>query len=320
MPTIAIIHPLLEEGIAPLRAAYDVRMPEAAPDEVSEDLLIAQGRDADALVTTVGDPVTARVIMACPQLQVIAQYAVGLDNVDLEAAREANVVVTHTPGVLTDATADQAMALLLAVARRTVEADAFVRAGRFRRWETTELLGTDLRGKTLGVVGMGRIGAAVARRALGFGMQVTYHNRRRANPTVGRELSARYVVLGELLETGDVISLHCPLNEESRHLIDAGALRRMKPSALLVNTARGAVVDEAALAEALADGQIAGVGLDVFEHEPAVHPGLLDHPRVVLAPHLGSATVETRTEMGCMCSASVQAVLNGAETIPYRVV
>lgn len=319
MPTVVVTRPLVEEGIAPLRAHYEVLMPAEMPARVTEESIVARARSADALITTLEDPVTAEVLEACSGLTVLAQYAVGYDNIDLDAARRHGIVVTHTPGVLTDATADFAMALLLAVARRIPAADAFVRDGRFVRWETTTLLGTDLRGKRLGVVGLGRIGAAVARRALGFGMEVVYYNRSRANPTVEREAGARYVDLDELVRTSDVVTLHCPYNAASHHLIDAAALDRMKDTALLVNTARGAVVDEAALAEALAAGTIAGAGLDVFEREPEVHPGLMEHDRVVLAPHLGSATVEARTKMGRMCSEAVRAALGGDEEVPYRI-
>lgn len=318
---VVVTRPLPEAGLAPLRARYAVTVHELAPGTpLTEEQLAAWGRDADALLTLLSDPVSAHVFEACPRLKVVAQFAVGYDNIDLEAARRRGVVVTHTPGVLTDATADFAWALLLAAARRVVEADAYVRAGHFKRWETQALLGMELRGKTLGLVGMGRIGAAVARRALGFGMKVVYHNRRRANPTVERHAGARFVPLEGLLAESDVVSLHCALNAQSRHLIDAAALARMKPTALLVNTARGAVVDEAALAAALHAGTIAGAGLDVFEDEPRVHPGLLAHPRVVLAPHLASATVEARTAMAHMCAASIEAVLEGHDDVPYRLV
>ena len=320
-PHIATTHEILDDGLAPLYEQFAVHMNE--PDDgapSTEEYVVEVGRAASVLITTVGDPVTERVFEACPNLEMIAQYGVGVDNIDLAAAADRGVVVTNTPGVLADATADLTFALLLAVARRLRAADQYVRDGRFTRWETTTLLGMGLRGKTIGIIGLGRIGEAVGRRAVGFGMDVIYHNRRRANPTVERELSAQYVPLQTLLETSDVVSLHCPLNEESRHLIDAEALRTMKSTALLVNTARGAVVDEAALEAALRTDEIAGVGLDVFEEEPLVHPGLFDHDRVVLSPHLGSATVQARREMGERCSASVLAYLNGADDVPYRVV
>jgi len=229
-------------------------------------------------------------------------------------------VVTNTPDVLTDATADFAFALLLAAARHLCPADQFVRDGAFQRWETTLLLGMELRGKVLGIVGLGRIGCAMARRALGFGMRVVYYNRRPINFTIERRLSAQYVSFEELLAQSDVVSLHCALNDESHHLLDDHAFGRMKPSALLVNTARGPIVDEQALVRALQQGQLAGAGLDVFEREPEVHPGLLAHPRVVLAPHLASATVEARTAMARMASEAVLAALDNAKTIPHRVV
>lgn len=321
MAHIAVSRHVLEEGLAALRESHTVQMHEPpGGGNATEDFLIDIAQDAEALITTVADPVTERVIAASSHLTIIAQYGVGVDNIDRETARAHDVIVTNTPGVLTDATADFTWALLLAVARRICAADDYVRAGRFKRWETTLMLGMELRDKTLGIVGLGRIGAAVARRALGFGMNVVYHNRRRANPTVERQCSARYVTLDTLLETSDVVSLHAPLNEESRHLIDAAALRRMKETALLINTARGPVVDEAALVAALAEGKIAGAALDVFEDEPEVHPGLLEQERVVLAPHLGSATVEARTRMGEMAAEAVQAALAVEDEIPYRVV
>lgn len=323
MPTVVVTRPLLKDGLQPLYdAGYDVHMPEEKPPDeaLSEDALIERARHADALVTTVGDPVTARVMEACSELRLIAQYAVGYDNVDLEAARRRGLPVTHTPGVLTDATADLAMALLLAAARHVLQADQFVRDGRFDRWEATLLLGPELSGKTMGIVGLGRIGAAVARRALGFGMEVVYHNRRRANPTIEQQLSARRVSFEQLLAESDVVSVHCTLNPESHHLFGAEAFAQMKPTALLVNTARGAVLDEAALVEALEAKRIAGAALDVYEEEPQVHPGLVESRRVVLAPHLGSATREARTAMGRMCAASIQAALEGGDDIPNRVV
>jgi lactate dehydrogenase-like 2-hydroxyacid dehydrogenase len=318
MAHVVVTRPLVEGALAGLHESHTVTVGEAPEGaELSEEALVQRIGTADAVVTTVADPVSHRVLDACPSLQIVAQYGVGLDNVDLAAAAERGVVVTHTPGVLTDATADFTWALLLAVARRVCDADAFVREGRFERWETRTLLGMELRGRTLGIVGLGRIGAGVARRALGFGMNVVYHNRSRANPTVERETGATYVPLSDLLRHSDVVSLHCPHNDDSHHLIDAAALQAMQDTALLVNTARGPVVDEAALVDALRSGEIAGAGLDVFEHEPDVHPGLLDCDRVVLAPHLASATVETRTAMGRMCVDALLAFFNGND-IPHR--
>ena len=320
MAKIVVTRPVPEAGLESLHRQHDVHVHDAGPDqETDEDTLIEIGSEAEAVITMLSDPVTGRVLAACPDLKVVAQYAVGYDNIDVEAAERQGVVVTNTPDVLTDATADFTFALLLAVARRIRQADRFVRDGKFKRWETMLMLGMGLSGKTMGIVGMGRIGTAVARRAIGFGMKVVYHNRRRANRTQERYVSARPVSMDELLEVSDVVSLHCPLNEESRHLIDAAALHSMKPGAVLVNTARGPVVDEEALAETLEEGHLGGAGLDVFEEEPAVHPGLLDSDRVVLAPHLGSATVEARTQMAHMCAEAIQAVLAGEEKVPYRV-
>lgn len=321
MAHIVATRPLIEDGLSGLQDTHAVTVcdpPEGSTRSVDELISLTDG--ADVLLSMLADPVTERLFAARPDLQMVSQYAVGVDNIDLEAAEAHDVAVTHTPGVLTDATADMTWALLLAAARRVPTADQHVREGRFERWETTLLLGTELSRKTIGIVGLGRIGTAVARRALGFGMEVVYHNRHPANPTVERQASARYVSLDELLETSDVVSLHCPHNEDSHHLIDAAALEQMKSSALLVNTARGPVVDEAALVEALATGEIAGAGLDVFEDEPDVHPGLLEQERVVLAPHLGSATTETRMRMAQMCVASIQAFLDGAESVPHRLV
>jgi lactate dehydrogenase-like 2-hydroxyacid dehydrogenase len=320
MAHVAVTRPLPDAGLAPLRAVHDVHVNDEAAGglPMTEAGVVELAQGAEALISTVADPLPAAVLEQCTHLRVLAQFGVGVDNIDVAAARNLGLMVTHTPGVLTDATADFAVALLLAVARRLRAADQFVRDGSFEGWETTLLLGMELTGKTLGIVGMGRIGQAVARRAIGFGMDVIYYNRHPANPTVTRRLSARYVSLETLLAESDVVSLHCALNDDSRHLIDAAALRQMKPSALLVNTARGPVVDEAALVEALAAGEIAGAGLDVFEREPEVHPGLLEQERVVLAPHLASATVEARTKMARMCSEAVLATFNGDE-VPYRV-
>ena len=234
------------------------------------------------------------------QLRVVANVAVGYDNVDVEAVRRRGVRFTNTPDVLTDATADLAIALMLAITRRLGEGERLLRSREPWAWAIDFMLGRGLRGKTLGVVGYGEIGRAVAERARVFGMEVIYTRRGEGG-----------VELGELLERAHVVSLHCPLTETTRHLIDADALRAMRDDAYLVNTARGPVVDEAALATALRDGVIAGAALDVFEEEPEVHPGLLDLDNVVLVPHLGSATEETRTAMAELAAANALAVLRG---------
>jgi glyoxylate reductase len=243
---------------------------------------------------------------AGPQLRVVANVAVGYDNLDVEAARRRGVIVTNTPGVLTDATADLAIALLLAVTRRLGEGERLIRSRTHWAWSIDFMLGRGLRGKALGIVGYGAIGRATAARARAFGMEILY-TQRRPDDDPG------YVQLDELLERADVVSLHCPLTPETHHLINAGALARMRPGAYLVNTARGPVVDEAALATALRDGTIAGAALDVFEHEPEVAPELLELDNVVLVPHLGSATVETRTAMAELAAANVLAVLAGKD-------
>jgi len=289
-------------------AGLDIRQhPNDDPPTRQELLELVAG--VDAVVCLLSDRIDSEILDAAgPQLRIVANYAVGLDNVDLDACKVRGIAVAHTPGVLTDATADMAWALLLAVSRRVVEGDALVRSGKWTGWSPLQLLGASFSGRTFGVVGLGRIGAATARRARGFGMRIVYSGRSRREEAA-RELDATYVPLDTLLQESDVVSLHCPSTPDTRHLIDAPALRRMKPTAYLVNTARGDVVDEQALVEALESGVIAGAGLDVFEREPALTPGLTDLPNVVLAPHLGSATTSTRQEMARMVAESVVAVL-----------
>ena len=268
---------------------------------------------AEAIVTLLHDRVDAALLEAAgPQLRCVANVAVGYDNVDADAARERGVIVTNTPGVLTDATADLAIALLLAVTRRIGEGERLLRAGTPWSWDLSFMLGMGLAGKTLGVVGLGAIGQATARRARAFGMQIRYSGRRQAAPSVEAELGgARRLELEELLETADVVTLHCPLTAETHHLLDHRRLRRMRASAFLINTARGPIVDEAALVQALGAGEIAGAGLDVFEREPEVDRGLLELENVVLVPHLGSATTETRTAMAELAVRNALAVLAG---------
>ena len=261
---------------------------------------------AGGVVTMLHDRVDEACLEAAGgQLRVVANVAVGFDNIDLAAARRRGVTVTNTPGVLTNATADLAIAVILAVTRRVGEGERLIRSRTPWAWSINFLLGRELRGKTLGIVGYGEIGRATADRARAFGMDVIYTKRARTGGEPGQ------VDLDELLERADVVSLHCPLTPETRHLIDGDALARMKPEAYLVNTARGPIVDEVALAAALRAGTIAGAALDVFEHEPDVHPELLDLDNVVLLPHLGSATVETRTAMAQLACENVLAVLDG---------
>jgi len=267
---------------------------------------------ADTVVTLLHDRVDDAFLDAAgPGLRVVANVAVGYDNVDVPACARRGVVVTNTPGVLTEATADLAFALILMATRRLGEGERLIRAQTPWSWSMFFMLGSGIQGKTLGIVGLGKIGQATARRARAFGMEIAYAGRRRAHAELEGQLEARFLSFEELLGAADVVSLHCPLSAETHHLIDAAALDRMKPTACLINTTRGPVVDEAALAAALRSGAIAGAGLDVFEREPEVHPDLLDLENVVLIPHLGSATVETRTAMGVLAARNVVAVLAG---------
>jgi glyoxylate reductase len=302
---------IFEEALARLRdAGHAVEAREEAGPIDRETLLVHVG-DAEALVCLLSDVIDSEVLAAAPKLRIVANLGVGYDNIDLAAARAASVRVTNTPGALTEATADLTFALLLAAARRIPEADGFVRSGEFLGWELIQPhLGLDVAGRTLGVVGMGRIGTAVARRGhLGFGMRILYHNRGR-NPEAEAQLDAAWVPFETLLSQSDFVCVHPPLTSETRHLFDRAAFGRMKKTAVLVNVARGPVVDEDALAWALREGQIAGAGIDVYEEEPKVHPGLLAlRERVVLAPHIGSATQTTRRALANLAVDNVLAVL-----------
>jgi glyoxylate reductase len=268
---------------------------------------------AAALITLLSDPVDITVLDAAKDLAIVANYAVGVDNLDLRALEERKIPATNTPGVLTEATADLAMALLLDAFRNVSRGDRLVREGKWEGWSPTLLVGPRVTGATLGIVGFGRIGQAVARRARGFDMRVLYSQRTRLDPSVEAELGASYVSLDELIATSDVVSLHCPLTDSTRGLLDEARMRRMKRGAVLINCARGACVDEAALARLLAEGHLGCAGLDVYEREPRVHKALLSLPNVVLAPHLGSADLPTREKMAELCVESVQDVLAGRE-------
>jgi len=274
--------------------------------------LLAAARGATALVTTLTDMVDAELLDAAgPALRVVSNYAVGYNNIAVDEATRRGVAVTNTPDVLTEATAEFTWALLLAVCRRLAEGDALLRSGETWAWAPEFMLGTDVYGKTLGLVGLGRIGQAVARRARPFGMSVLYHGRHAADSTLETELGARHVTLDALLSQADVVSLHVPYSNRTHHLIGARELGLMKRTAYLINTSRGAVVDEAALVRALRAGTIAGAGLDVYEREPELSAGLNTVPNTVLAPHLGSATLETRTRMATLAADNVLAVLRG---------
>lgn len=271
--------------------------------------LIEAARDADGILTLLTETVDREVLAGCPKLKVVANCAVGFNNIDVAACTERGVLVTNTPGVLTETTADFAWALLMAVARRVVEADEYLRAGKFRAWGLTLLAGTDVYGKTLGIIGFGRIGQAVARRARGFDMRILYTGR--GDSPAAAELGAVRVPLDELLRQSDFVSLHVPYTPETHHLIGRKEFALMKPDAYLINTARGAVVDEEALVDALRSGRIAGAGLDVYEHEPAVTPELLTMRNVVLTPHIGSASLATRTLMAVTAARNLAAALSG---------
>ena len=265
---------------------------------------------SDAAIVTLGDRIDAEAIHAATRLKILANYAVGYNNIDLAAARQHGLIVTNTPDVLTDATADLTWGLILATARRIVEGDALVRSGRWPGWSPTQLLGADVSGKTLGIIGMGRIGQAVAGRAMGFRMPIRYHSRQPiAISSLPREWE--YRSLQELLGEADVVTIHAPLTSATHHLIGAPELAWMRPTAFLINTARGPIIDEGALIDALKTGVIAGAGLDVYEQEPAMHSGLAQLKQVVLLPHLGSATLHARVQMGLICLENIQAVLDG---------
>ena len=308
-PKVFITRPVGDEAIQMLAAHCEVacnpRDEPLTPDELAENL-----RQADGLMIT-GARLTADVIAQAPRLRAVSNVGVGYDNIDLAACTARRIPVTRTVGVVEEATADLAFGLLLAAARRLAEADRYVRDKQWRQWHWKLLWGTDVHQKTLGIYGFGRIGQAVARRARGFSMRVIYYSSRQASETVERELGAQYVDCDALLAQSDFLSLHVPLTAATRHLIGAAELARMKPSAILINTARGPIADEEALVAALESRQIAGAALDVFEHEPHVHPTLLSLPNVVLAPHIGSATGETRAAMARSAAQNLLDLLEG---------
>ena len=310
MGEVAVTAELPGNALAHLAAHHEVRLRPPGPPLAGRELA-AFVADADALICLLADKVAAELFVLCPRLKVVANYAVGVNNVDLEAARTSGVWVTNTPDVLTGATADLTWALILSVTRRLVEGDLLVRAGKFTGVRPDFMLGVGLQGKALGIVGMGRIGRAVARRAAAFGMRVYYTTPNQVPPF--EAMGAEYVAdLDALLPQVDVLSLHCPLTHQTRRLIDARRLHLLPRGAVVVNASRGEVVDEAALVAALEDGHLGGAGLDVYEAEPKVHPGLLRRSDVVLLPHLGSATTETRAAMADLVVENVIAVLAGA--------
>ncbi|HVZ19792.1 MAG TPA: D-glycerate dehydrogenase [Vicinamibacterales bacterium] len=304
-PSVLLTKRIPSSAFARLEEACDVDLNDRDTDLTAEELR-ARLRGKRGVVTLLTDVIDRAALEAGTDLEVVANIAVGYNNIDVAAARERGVVVTNTPDVLTEASADLTWALILGITRRIVEGDRLVRAGRWKGWALDFMLGSELGGKQLGIVGMGRIGRAVAKRAAVFGMRVVYTSRSPQDVP-----GAERMAFDRLLASSDVVSLHCPLTADTRHLIDQAALARMKRSAYLINTSRGPVVDEAALVWALTNRIISGAALDVFEEEPKVHPGLLTLENVVLVPHLGSATTETRTAMADLAVRNAIAVLNG---------
>lgn len=300
------MHPVLDPAPRLLEEAADV-VPFPEGEQLTEAAVRRAAEGCQGILSQVMDPIGEEVL-STPGLNIVSNVAVGYDNIDVQAASRHGVLVTNTPGVLTDTTADFAFALLMAAGRRVVESDRFLRAGRFQGWAIDMMLGQDLQGATLGLVGVGRIGGAVARRARGFDMKILYTDAVALPAEVEQDLGATRVELDRLLEEADFVSLHVPLTPETRHLISSDQLRRMKPTAVLVNTSRGPVVDEKALAAALREGEIFGAGLDVYEQEPQVHPDLLDLENVVLAPHIASASGRTRSKM---CEMAVRDLIAG---------
>jgi glyoxylate reductase len=299
---------------------FDVELNDSDAPMTPDALVAAMGR-CDVLVPTVSDRLDSRMLSrAGDRLRLIAQFGAGVDNIDVKTAVERGITVTNTPGVLTEDTADMTMALMLAVPRRIVEGVKAVEEDKFEGWSPTWMLGARIWGKRLGVIGMGRIGQAVARRAKAFGLQIHYHNRRRVSALVEQELEATYwESLDQMLSRMDIVSVNCPHTPATYHLLSARRLALLKPSAFVVNTARGEVIDEAALARMLEKGQLAGAGLDVFEHEPAINPKLKKLSNVVLLPHMGSATVEGRIDMGEKVIINIKTFVDGHKP-PDRVI
>lgn len=302
-------HRLFEPARKSLQEHCDVEYWEK-PERPPREEVLRRVKDKEGMICLLTEKVNDELLQSASKLRIAANVAVGFDNIDVPACTKRGVVATNTPGVLDETTADFAWTLLMAVARRLGEGDALARSGSWKGWDLDQLVGTDVWGKTLGIVGFGRIGRAVARRANGFQMRVIYTDAVRATAEVENELRTEYREMNSLLAESDFISVHTPLLPETRGLFNASKFQRMKRTAFLINTSRGPVVDEAALVAALENGRIAGAALDVFEKEPAIHPGLR-RSNVVLAPHIASASLETRTKMACMAAENVIALLQG---------
>jgi len=319
-PVVIVSRKLPEVVETRLRELFDTRLNES-DTPMSQSALIEAVKTAEVLVPTVTDKIDKAVIMqAGDQLKLISNFGTGVDNIDVEAAANRGITVTNTPGVLTEDTADMTMGLILAVARRMIEgASVIADDSSWKGWSPTWMLGHRIYGKRLGIVGMGRIGQALARRAKAFGLQIHYHNRKPVHSTIEEELEATYWdSLAQMLARMDVVSVNCPHTPGTYHLLSAGLLKLMKPSAIIINTARGEIIDENALTRMLEAGELGGVGLDVFEHEPAVNKKLLNNPRAVLLPHMGSATIEGRIDMGEKVIINIKTFTDG-HTPPDRV-
>jgi glyoxylate reductase len=308
-PRVLVMHPILDPGPAILAEAAEVIT--YPPNRPLDEASIRQAAEGCiGIVSQLMDPIR-ETVLSIPGLKIVSNVAVGFDNIDIAAATAHKVMVTNTPGVLDDATADFAFALLMATARRIVEADNFTRQGRFTGWAIDMMLGADVFNATLGLIGVGRIGRGVAHRARGFNMRVLYYDPHPLPQESEQQLGASRADLGRVLAESDFVSVHVPLTPETHHMLSTAQFAQMKRSAILINTSRGPVVDEAALVEALNAKKIAGAGLDVYEREPAVHPGLLAMPNVVLAPHIASATVRTRSEMSAMAARNMATAVRG---------
>ncbi len=315
--TILVTRQIPEAGLEILKKNFKNVIVNTKNRNLTYDELAKKVRGVDAILCLLNDRINADVIANMDKCKVISNYAVGFNNIDVDEATKRGIIVTNTPGVLTDATADLTWALILAVTRRIVEADKYVRKGKFKGWAPMLLLGSELAGKTLGIIGAGRIGTAVGLRAKGFKMKVLYFNLNK-NETLEQEVGAKKVGLETLLKNSDIVTIHVPLTPKTKHLIGAKELKLMKKGAYLINTSRGEVIDEKALIKALKTGKLAGAGLDVFEQEPFVPKELTELDNVVLTPHIGSATVEARTKMAIVAAENIVKVLSGK--IPANVV
>jgi lactate dehydrogenase-like 2-hydroxyacid dehydrogenase len=309
-PKVLVTREVFDETLAYLGGRCEVESNQ--PDVPLDPATLAQRlKDKDGVVCCLTDRIDATLLAGCPRLKVVANIAVGYNNIDLAACTARGVLATNTPGVLDDSTADLAFTLMLATARRLTEAEAYIRAGQWQGWHLKQLLGVDVHHATLGILGMGRIGQVIARRALGFEMRVIYHNRTRLAPDIERRLNATYVSKDELLAQADFVVLQMPYSPQTHHLIGEAELKTMKPGAILINSTRGGVVDDAALIRALKAGTIRAAGLDVFEGEPKLNPGFLELKNVVLAPHIGSSTEATRRAMAMTAAKNAVAALTG---------